>query len=146
MEQFYEVVSASDMGRVASDVLGGLQPAEQATILALLGDLGAGKTTFTQAVAKELGVEEVVTSPTFVIEKIYHLSGQAFARLIHIDCYRLKGASELESLGWQELAQDPANLILVEWPELVGDLIKPAVTIEFAVASETTRKLTIKHG
>lgn len=91
-----------------------------ARIIALSGDLGAGKTTFVQAAARELGVEEQVSSPTFVIEKIYRLdnpSAGGFERLIHIDAYRLTGAHELEVLGWHEISVDPANLIYIEWPE-----------------------------
>jgi len=104
-----------------------------ATLVALSGELGAGKTTFAQAAAKSLGVEETVNSPTFVIEKIYALSDQRWGRLIHIDAYRLKGADELRALGWDEIVADPANLILIEWPEHVEDAIPEGahrITIE----------------
>lgn len=96
---------------------------DSATIIALSGDLGAGKTTFAQGIARALGVDENVTSPTFVIEKIYQLENQAFARLIHIDAYRLNDPHELEVLGWKEIIADPLNLIVIEWPEKVGELI-----------------------
>ena len=62
----------------------------EALVVGLYGNLGAGKTAFTQAVARELGIQEIVTSPTFVIEKIYPTSHPHFARLIHIDAYRLE--------------------------------------------------------
>ena len=113
----------------ASAFARGLRPrAQGATIVALSGELGAGKTTFVQAVAKEFGVEEHVASPTFVIEKIYQLPiikdrPLYFRHLIHIDAYRLKGAHELEVLGWRELIAEPKNLIFIEWPENIGDAL-----------------------
>lgn len=95
-----------------------------ATLVTLSGDLGAGKTAFAGAVAKALGVEEPVTSPTFVLEKIYALPEcdveRGFIRLVHIDAYRLNGAAELSPLGFDELMNDSGNLILLEWPEKVG--------------------------
>lgn len=92
----------------------------EATVVALSGDLGAGKTTFVQATAEALGVEESVVSPTFIIMQRFALpepSEGGFRALIHIDAYRLKELRELEVLGWRELAADPANLIFIEWPE-----------------------------
>src|SRR5262249_48220610 len=105
-----------------------LEPHARATVVALSGDLGTGKTTFTQTVAKEFGVEDQVNSPTFVIEKIYECSQGLFVKLIHIDAYRLKGAHELEVLGWPEIVADPTNLILIEWPENVADAIPADAT------------------
>lgn len=112
--------------------ISGLEPSATATVVALSGDLGAGKTTFTQAVAKHLGVEGTVVSPTFVIQKRYPLEGQSFRRLIHVDAYRLKEERELDVLGWRELLADPENLILVEWPERVPGLL-PADTHRIAL-------------
>ncbi len=96
----------------------------RATVVALSGDLGAGKTTLTQAIARELGVRETVISPTFVIMKSYMLGEpRGFARLVHIDAYRLDSHKELEKFGWAELIADPQNLILIEWPEKVPEAI-----------------------
>ncbi len=130
---------------------------EKATVIALSGNLGAGKTTFTQAVAAHFGIQEQVASPTFVIEKIYPIrdasrshgaspiADAAFARLIHIDAYRLKSAQELEALGWQELLEDADNLILIEWPERVAELIpESAHRIMLTFIDEDTR--TIDYG
>ena len=94
-----------------------------ATVVGLYGDLGSGKTAFTQATAKCLGVKETVTSPTFVIEKIYKLDHQDFDHLIHIDAYRLKGGDELLHLGWEEIAKNPKNIIFIEWPERVSEIL-----------------------
>lgn len=104
--------------------------------MTLSGELGAGKTSFTQALARTLGVTEHVTSPTFVLEKIYELSqetGRGFARLVHIDAYRLEGGSALTPLGFDGIMQDTNNLVVLEWPERVSEALPTAmhaVTLE----------------
>ena len=131
-------VGIDEMNKHAADFVRALQPrADGATVVALSGDLGAGKTTFAQGVAAALGVAETVTSPTFVLEKIYALDGQQFSHLVHIDAYRLKGAHELEVLGWRELLEDTGNLIVIEWPERVAEAIPhSAVRISFSIDGE----------
>lgn len=115
--------------------------ADGATVVALSGDLGAGKTAFVKGVARALGVTEHVTSPTFVIMKIYPLRG-AFKRLVHIDAYRLKGESHLKILGWEELVRDPKNLIFVEWPEQAGSAIPVgAVHVAFRYCRDNDREI-----
>ncbi|MBM3260853.1 tRNA (adenosine(37)-N6)-threonylcarbamoyltransferase complex ATPase subunit type 1 TsaE [Candidatus Kaiserbacteria bacterium] len=114
-----------------------------ATIVALSGDLGAGKTTFTQGVAHALGVEEVVTSPTFVIEKVYELHDQKWSRLIHIDAYRLVSEHELEVLGWHDMIADSRNLILIEWPEMVAELIPEKAVRVTLSGDDDTREITV---
>lgn len=134
-----------ELSLVAHEVLAGISRASHAMVIALSGDLGAGKTTFTQEVAKVLGVEEHVVSPTFVIQKIYALKEQKFDRLIHIDAYRLESARELEHLGWHDLCADPGNLILIEWPERVTELI-PADAVRIALSHgehEHERHITV---
>ncbi|KKW38981.1 MAG: hypothetical protein UY89_C0035G0006 [Parcubacteria group bacterium GW2011_GWA1_54_9] len=114
-----------------------------ATFVTLQGELGAGKTAFTQAVARALDVTETVTSPTFVLEKIYLLNGRQFKRLIHIDAYRLEKAGDLAPLGFDELVQDAGNLILLEWPEKVSDALPiPAVRISFVAHTDGSRTIT----
>jgi tRNA threonylcarbamoyladenosine biosynthesis protein TsaE len=116
------------------------------TIVALKGDLGAGKTVFVKGAARALGLGEVVTSPTFVIEKVYRLpDGAPWKHLVHIDAYRLEGETELRTIGWERTATDPGNLIMVEWPEQVGlGVPERAVWVEFETVDETTRKILIK--
>ncbi len=127
---------------IARTLVSHLSRGTQATTLALAGDLGSGKTAFTQGVARALGVQADITSPTFVIEKVYKLEGQAFERLIHIDAYRLSGGRELVHLGWSELLADPANLVVIEWPELVADVMpSDAKRISFTFIDEKTREI-----
>ncbi len=126
-----------------AEVVGKERKRKGATVLGLQGDLGAGKTAFTKGVAKALGVEGVVTSPTFVIEKIYKLpEGVGFSRLIHIDAYRLDGGNELLHIGWNDIASDKDNLIFIEWPEKVIDILpKDMITIQFKFIDENTREV-----
>jgi tRNA threonylcarbamoyl adenosine modification protein YjeE len=124
-----------------------LAPLSQgATLITLSGELGAGKTAFTKAVARALGVEEIVNSPTFVLEKIYMLPDpQAFKRLIHLDAYRLEKGNDLAPLGFDELLKDTKNLILLEWPEKVADALPhPAARLSLLVNADGSR--TISYG
>lgn len=118
----------------------------QATVIALEGDLGAGKTTFTQAVAQALGVKDEVISPTFIIQKVYALEGQAFKRLVHIDAYRLEASRELAVLGWDELLRDREVLVCLEWPERVADLIPAhAHHVHLRYSDDDTRSIEYTH-
>ncbi len=128
-----------ELQQEAADFIDTLTPgAQHATLITLSGELGAGKTSFTQGVARELGVEENITSPTFVLEKIYELPvGQSFSRLVHVDAYRLEGEKTLEPLGFSDLYNDPQNLIMLEWPELVTNQLPEAdVRITLSVSGE----------
>lgn len=117
---------------------------EKATVVTFSGDLGAGKTTFIQGMLRALGVTESVTSPTFVIQKIYPLTGQAFSQVVHVDAYRLQSVRELEVLGWEALMANPHALVLVEWPEKIAEAIPPHATqVTLKYVDETVRELTI---
>jgi tRNA threonylcarbamoyladenosine biosynthesis protein TsaE len=95
---------------------------EKAMVVGLSGHLGAGKTAFTKAVAKALGVTEGVTSPTFVLMKTYEINHPKWKHLVHIDAYRLEGEDDAKILKLDELRNDPTNLIMVEWVENVGEV------------------------
>ena len=98
------------------------ESADGAFVAGFSGHLGAGKTAFTKRIARELGIPETVTSPTFVIMKIYDTEapGAAFKRLIHIDAYRLERRADLEALNFEQVVSDPHNLVIIEWPENAG--------------------------
>ena len=104
--------------------------------------MGSGKTTFTKGFVSAFGVKQNVTSPTFVIEKIYKLpkSLGKFKHIIHIDAYRLSGGEEMIELGWKEIIENPENIILVEWPEKIADILpKNIKKIEFTFVDENQR-------
>jgi len=115
-----------------------------ATVVGLDGDLGAGKTTLTRALASELGVTESVTSPTFVIQKSYPLTNHPqFGNLVHIDAYRLEGVDSLSFLDWERSVSDPHNLILVEWPGYIASFMPPHIfTVKIEHVDETSRRVS----
>jgi tRNA threonylcarbamoyladenosine biosynthesis protein TsaE len=100
-----------------------LPPKDSATVLALKGDLGSGKTTFSQFLAKRLGVKESIQSPTFLIIKRYQTFNHVFQNFFHIDAYRLDNEKEILNLGFSEMLQNPENIISIEWPEKISSLI-----------------------
>lgn len=119
-----------------------------ATVITLEGDLGTGKTTLTQELARSLGVKENLISPTFVIMKKYDLPEQAgvkvFKFLVHIDAYRLTKSEELWKLGFKEILEDKNNLIIIEWPENVPDCVpKNALRIKLSHLDDNTRTIEI---
>ncbi len=119
-----EIHSLEELQKEAQSFVQTLFPRESgATLVTLLGELGAGKTAFTKELARALGVTEVITSPTFVLEKIYALPAavHGFTQLVHIDAYRLSQGSDLVPLGFDALMKDVQNLIVLEWPERVAD-------------------------
>ncbi len=119
-------------------------------IFALVGDLGAGKTTFSRFFLRALGIEESVTSPTFVIMKKYRISEsrilnpESFSYAYHIDCYRLKAPEELLVLGFADILTDKKSILLIEWADRIRDILPPdAIWIDFAHVAETERRIAI---
>lgn len=135
--------SLEESQKIADDFLKNLSLKDVATVVGLSGDLGAGKTAFTKCIAKSLGVEDTVTSPTFVIEKIYELKDQKFQYLIHIDAYRLESGDELLKLGWQEIISDSKNLILVEWPEMVSAIMPEHIQLKLKSIEEGKHEIEV---
>jgi tRNA threonylcarbamoyladenosine biosynthesis protein TsaE len=130
----------------------------EATVVGLYGDLGSGKTTFMKYLVERFGVTETVQSPTFVIEKIYDLTpnpspcegegrrNKTFNKLIHIDAYRIEKAEEMLNLGWSEIIADPKNLICIEWPEKIADIMPEHTKIFFEHGEkENERKIKIDN-
>ncbi len=119
---------------------------EKAVVIGLIGELGAGKTVFAKGFAKGLGVEEIVVSPTFVLERIYSLKNKDFKLFIHIDAYRIEKTIELADLGFRDLATDSHNIILIEWADRVKKIFpKNHIEIKFEHISNNKRKITIGH-
>lgn len=132
-----------DTAKIAKDFASKLKPQERATVVGLYGELGSGKTTFMKFLAAALGVSEEIKSPTFVIMKSFKLAPSAFQTLIHIDAYRLDSGADLLGLGWRDIVSDPKNLVCIEWPEKVAEILPPHVVLKFEHAGETERKISI---
>lgn len=103
-------------------------------LIALTGDLGAGKTTLVQAIAQGMGVEEQITSPTYAIVQSY---ASPRGTLHHLDLYRLRDASQLAQLGWDDLLRERA-IVCIEWPDRAGDEL-PRTRTELALAHVPAR-------
>ena len=119
---------------------------QKAVVVGLYGDLGSGKTAFVKEVAKALGTEKYIISPTFVIMKNYKLKTKNYKLLIHIDAYRLDDPKELISLGWEELINDSQNLIFVEWADkALGLLPLNSIKVNIDYLSENERRITVEY-
>jgi tRNA threonylcarbamoyladenosine biosynthesis protein TsaE len=146
-EQHFHVATPTDFGPVVSTVLKQAQEiTNHAAILTLTGDLGAGKTTFTQQLAAQLGVSEPVVSPTFGIMKGYELDGnEYFDQLIHIDAYRIEDISEVKPLRFTELFKEPRTLVCLEWPEkIAGIVLEKSVEVEIENKEGESRVVTVR--
>ncbi len=117
-----------------------------ATIIALYGELGSGKTTFVQGLAKSLGLPDRIVSPTFIISKKYTMINLPWDNFYHIDCYRLDQTADLTDLGFSDIFADTQVVAVVEWAEKIEHLL-PAETIRiyFKQIDDRKRKITIKN-
>jgi len=156
------IKTEKDTAKLAKKLAGQFKSGQ---VIGLIGDLGAGKTTFTQYFAKALGIKNTVNSPTFNIIKIYPTlslrgvqngSGERrgnpvsnkkknIKQLIHIDAYRLNSAEELEALGVQEYFDDPQAIAIIEWADKVKKLLpKNAMIIKIKLKKDGIRTFEIK--
>ena len=133
-----DVRTLEALNTLGKEIITRCTPKDRAQVLALSGDLGVGKTAFVKLLAKQLGVTEEVTSPTFVVMKSYAISKHPFFRtLTHIDAYRIESDDEMRVLGFRELLTDPSRLIVIEWPERIPRVIpEDATRIDFVLQGE----------
>ena len=136
----YTVHSVEETWRVAAELAATLMPG---TVIALHGDLGAGKTTFMQGLGHALGVKRPITSPTFTLSVEYATPRM---KLVHMDLYRLTGPDDLLTIGFAEYLESGA-IVAAEWPERAGELIPDtAIHVTFALTDEEeTRHITIER-
>jgi len=133
-------------------------------VLCLVGDLGAGKTAFTKGLAAGLGVKNIITSPTFVLMKVYNaitdnrlpitenqrnksVSGKRLAvnKLVHIDAYRLGDGKQLADIGAADYFNQPGCVTVIEWADRVKDIWpKKCVKIKFKILEGNKREINIK--
>lgn len=111
-------------------------------IAALYGELGAGKTTFVQGVARGLGIKQRIISPTFIFIRHYHLPSKIY-HLYHVDLYRINSLDDAKGLGLEEILSDPHNIVLIEWPEKIKEILPQKRTeIYFQYLEKNEREIT----
>lgn len=116
------------------------------SVVALYGDLGAGKTTFVQFFARALGVKEKILSPTFLIIKVFELEkNKRFKTLTHIDTYRMKSSKDLLVLGLREIIKNKENITVIEWPKKIERYLpKDTMEIYFKIKNAKEKIAKIK--
>lgn len=138
----YESYSAEETAQIGTDIA---RQAEPGSVYALVGELGAGKTVFTQGIAKGLGITEPVVSPTFTIVQIYEGGRMPF---YHFDVYRIGDIEEMEEIGYEDLFYGD-GLTMIEWANMIEELLPPVydqITIEKDLQKGFDfRRITVEH-
>jgi len=151
MDSYHKIITKSAQetaetgAQIARDLTRGAHARPH--IFCLYGDLGSGKTTFTQGFAKALGITSRLLSPTFIIVRRYDIlsSGATEKFLYHIDLYRMKNMADMEELGLTEIFMDPGSIVVVEWAEkLTENLPEDRTDIWFSVDQEGKHHITVK--
>jgi tRNA threonylcarbamoyladenosine biosynthesis protein TsaE len=141
MHPMEKTVSLEEVPALAQTLAQKLKPG---LVIALNGELGAGKTTFTQALAKAAGITETVNSPTFVIMNVY--TGPL--KFYHFDLYRLNSIADLENIGGEELIPSKDGVTILEWAEKIPEILpQQYIQIDIAYKTEDSRIFKItEHG
>ncbi len=114
-------------------------------VVMLSGNLGAGKTTFVQGIAKGLGIKDRILSPTFVLVRSHRVDSEKFQTLNHIDLYRIEGQENLEKLGITEFITSENSVTIIEWAEKITDFIPvKGYRINFVYLGENKREINIE--
>ncbi|MDP1718928.1 MAG: tRNA (adenosine(37)-N6)-threonylcarbamoyltransferase complex ATPase subunit type 1 TsaE [bacterium] len=134
-------------GKIATAILKSGPHRNHARVVALVGDLGAGKTAFAQGFAKALGIKRHLPSPTFLIFRNYKLNvkskkGNGFENLYHVDAYRIDDIGELDVLDFSSIIHSPLNIILVEWADKIKTILpKDSIWISFWHGAKETERV-----
>ena len=115
---------------------------DQSTVFAFYGKMGAGKTTFIKAICEELGVNDVITSPTFAIVNEYR-SDKSDELIYHFDFYRIKKIDEVYDMGYEDYFYSGA-LCFIEWPELIEDVL-PGDAVKVTIEETEDGGRTVKY-
>ncbi len=115
-------------------------------VIALYGDLGAGKTVFTQGLAKGLNIKRKIVSPTFVFMRSYPFNiGKTQLTFYHIDLYRTEREKDFENLGLEEVFS-PDSVVVLEWADRIKKMLpKKRIEVHFESPNEKTRKIKIRR-
>lgn len=135
-------VETRELGKkLASQLKGG-------EVIALYGDLGAGKTTFMQGLAHGLGITKNLISPTFIIMRTYIVGNReqttGISTLYHLDLYRIETEAEAVDLGLLDLMSDPQNIVAIEWPDKIENILpEKRINVYFEYLEDDQRQIKI---
>lgn len=145
MAQTVITKSAGETQKLAADIA---KQKEDLQVIALRGDLGAGKTTFTQGFANAIGITKRLISPTFIIMRTYELPDDPKSKkkfFYHVDLYRIQSMHDVEDLGLLEVMHDPQNIVVIEWPEKLPSGLPDAYKeLSFTTVDDDARKIIIE--
>ncbi len=142
MKKFYTTNSEQETQRIAADFVKTLKGGE---VILLSGELGAGKTTFVQGIAKAFGIKQI-TSPTFVLMQIYKTKHKKVKQLCHMDLYRIECSREFEPSGLDEYLYMNDTVCFIEWGEKIKDILRDYIQIKMKIAGPKKRTIDIeKH-
>lgn len=115
-------------------------------IVLLYGDLGTGKTQIVKGIARALGINKPITSPTFTFVNEYKIPDKALTFLYHVDLYRIEKTIELQSLGLDDIFNDKKGIVIIEWAEKLKGVPKDIFIVELEYVDEGKRKIKLGHG
>ena len=134
--------SPKETQKIAADLAQKIIKSRKGAVIAMEGELGAGKTTFIQGFMASLGIEEKVKSPTFVLMKKYQTSDGT--SLYHMDCYRIADHKDMRIPEIEEIFNEQGSIIFIEWAERIREIIpKNNITVHIDHINENERKITI---
>ncbi len=114
-------------------------------VVLLYGDLGAGKTTFVQALAMGLGIHDRILSPTFVLERSYAVANSKIKNLNHIDLYRIENKGKLENLGLSEVMTESESVSVIEWADRLDNFeLKKGYKVYISYLGDNEREINIE--
>jgi len=145
MKQKYITYSATQTKNLGKRISQKILKSKDAVVVSLKGELGSGKTTFVQGLARGLGIKHRILSPTFVLMKKYKILNTK-KQFYHIDCYRIKKAQDLSALNLEKLFLDPQNIIAIEWAERIEKILpKNTIIFQFKLINEKQRKIITEY-
>ncbi|MDP2812663.1 MAG: tRNA (adenosine(37)-N6)-threonylcarbamoyltransferase complex ATPase subunit type 1 TsaE [bacterium] len=136
----YIVKNLKDTDKVAQTLAESLKGGET---IALTGNLGSGKTAFVKALAKALGIKENITSPTFVLLKVYNINYKGINKFVHVDCYRLRGQEDLFDIGLGDYLNYDNIIVALEWADKIVNLPKNTIFVDIKIVDKDKRSIKI---
>ena len=131
--------------KIAKEILKSRHHQKHARVVALVGDLGAGKTTFTQGFASALGLKRRMVSPPFVVFRRYAIASgarQSYKNFYHVDAYRIDSLKELPPLGFKSLLLSTDSILLIEWADKIKKILpKDTIWVELSHGRKATERI-----